>query len=129
MSGQAAMPAPNSYMFAPDLELMPRKKLLDLQLSRLRQTLASLEAFRPWFFGFGLALPLVLATVGFFAPMFAFPLFAAGGLSSAIAGAALKFVLVDRAGYNQGFALTSTPTRGGLRAGQPIKPGWSMSCL
>lgn len=91
------------------------------------RTLATLEAFRPWFFGFGLALPLILSAVGFVTPMLTLPLLAVGGLSSAVAGAALKYVLVDRAGYNQGFALTSTPTRGGLRAGQPIKPGWSMS--
>jgi hypothetical protein len=87
----------------------------------------TLEAFRPWFFGLGLALPLMLVVVGFITPTLASLLFATGGLVSAFAGAALKFVLVDRAGFNQGFALTSTPTRGGLRAGQPIKPGWSMS--
>jgi phenylacetyl-CoA:acceptor oxidoreductase subunit 1 len=91
------------------------------------RTLLTLEAFRPWFFGLGLALPLMLVVVGFITPTLASLLFATGGLVSAFAGAALKFVLVDRAGFNQGFALTSTPTRGGLRAGQPIKPGWSMS--
>ncbi len=67
MSGQAAMPAPNSYMFAPDLELMPRKKLLDLQLSRLRQTLetayANVPHYRKKFDAAGVS-PAALRTLG-----------------------------------------------------------------
>jgi len=37
---------------------------------------------------------------------------ALAGLSTAIAGAILKFALVTRAGFNQGFALTQLPVRG-----------------
>jgi len=90
------------------------------------QALATLSDFRPWFFAFGLALPLLLVAVGFVLPMLTLPLFVISGLSIAVAGAALKFVLVDRAGFNQGFALTSTPSRGGVRAGTAVKPGWSV---
>ena len=43
----------------------------------------------------------------------------------AAAGGAFKFVLVTRAGYNQGFALAHTPVRGSGSAGPAIKPGWS----
>jgi phenylacetyl-CoA:acceptor oxidoreductase subunit 2 len=38
----------------------------------------------------------------------------------------LKFVLITRAGYNQGFALKHTPVRGVGIAGPPVKPGWIM---
>ena len=41
------------------------------------------------------------------------------------AGAGLKFVLVTRASYNQGFALVHTPVRGSGQAGPAVKPGWS----
>jgi phenylacetyl-CoA:acceptor oxidoreductase subunit 2 len=37
----------------------------------------------------------------------------------------LKFVLVTRAGYNQGFALEHTPVRGSGAAGPGVKPGWA----
>jgi phenylacetate-CoA ligase len=47
MSGQAAMHAPNTFMFDPEMELMPRRKLLDLQLARLRQTLETAYANVP----------------------------------------------------------------------------------
>ena len=40
------------------------------------------------------------------------------------AGWAWKFILVTRAGYNQGFALKHTPVRGAGIAGPPVKPGW-----
>jgi phenylacetyl-CoA:acceptor oxidoreductase subunit 2 len=59
----------------------------------------------------GTALPLVLLVAAFgtgAAP--ALMLFA--GLAAAFAGAYLKFVLITRAGYNQGFALRELPVRG-----------------
>jgi phenylacetyl-CoA:acceptor oxidoreductase subunit 2 len=37
----------------------------------------------------------------------------------------LKYVLVTRAGFNQGFALARTPVRGWGAAGPAVKPGWS----
>jgi phenylacetyl-CoA:acceptor oxidoreductase subunit 2 len=43
------------------------------------------------------------------------------------AGGLLKFILVTRAAFNQGFALTHTPVRGSGIAGPPVKPGWSTS--
>jgi phenylacetyl-CoA:acceptor oxidoreductase subunit 1 len=90
-----------------------------------RRTLAVLNAFRPWFFVFGLALPVALIVIGLLASTAAAVLFAVAGLAVAAAGGALKFVLVTRAGYNQGFALAHTPVRGSGIAGPAIKPGWS----
>ena len=89
------------------------------------RALAVLAAFRPWFFGLGLVLPAVLVAVGFVAADAASSLFALAGIGICLAGSALKFVLITRAGYNQGFALTHTPVRGSGLAGPAVKPGWS----
>jgi phenylacetyl-CoA:acceptor oxidoreductase subunit 2 len=53
-------------------------------------------------------------------------LFSIAGACIAVTGAALKFVVVTRAGFNQGFALMHTPVRGSGIAGPAVKPGWSM---
>jgi Fe-S-cluster-containing dehydrogenase component/DMSO reductase anchor subunit len=90
------------------------------------RTFAVLDAYRPWFLAFGLAVPAIAVTLGFIVTAFAPLLFALGGFSGFAAGWALKFVLVTRAGYNQGFALKHTPVRGVGIAGPPVKPGWIM---
>jgi phenylacetyl-CoA:acceptor oxidoreductase subunit 2 len=90
-------------------------------------TLAVIHDARLWFFVFGLALPSALIVAGLAMPMAAAILFAVAGLCIAAAGAALKFILVTRAGFNQGFALTHTPVRGSGMAGPAVKPGWSIS--
>jgi phenylacetyl-CoA:acceptor oxidoreductase subunit 2 len=69
------------------------------------RTLEVLKAWRPWMFWAGLVLPLVLIVV----PQFA-------GLAVVLSGWALKFILVTRAAYQQGFALK--------RGEATIKPGW-----
>ena len=62
--------------------------------------------------------------LGFIVTAIAPLLFALGGCSAFAAGWAWKFILVTRAGYNQGFALKHTPVRGAGIAGPPVKPGW-----
>jgi Fe-S-cluster-containing dehydrogenase component/DMSO reductase anchor subunit len=89
------------------------------------RALAVLDELRPWLTLGGLALPLVLIAVGLAIPTAA-PLYALAGLASLAAGVALKFILVTRASYNQGFALVHTPVRGAGFAGPAVKPGWSM---
>jgi Fe-S-cluster-containing dehydrogenase component/DMSO reductase anchor subunit len=89
------------------------------------RSITVLDAFRPWFFAFGLALPLALIAAGFAAAAAASLLFALAGAAIFAAGGALKFILVTRAGYNQGFALTHTPVRGSGIAGPAVKPGWT----
>jgi phenylacetyl-CoA:acceptor oxidoreductase 26-kDa subunit len=37
----------------------------------------------------------------------------------------LKFILITRAAYNQGFALAHTPVRGSGFPGGVVKPGWA----
>jgi phenylacetyl-CoA:acceptor oxidoreductase subunit 2 len=59
----------------------------------------------------GTLLPLLLIAASF---AVAGPVFAAlAGLLATLSGSVLKFVLVTRAGYNQGFALEKVPVRGG----------------
>lgn len=88
----------------------------------------------PWFRGVGLVVPLVLIALGLVLPGVS-PgvgpgvvqgLFALGGLVGFAAGWATKFVLITRAGYNQGFALARIPARGGVASGSMVKPGWTM---
>ena len=87
------------------------------------RTLAVLYEYRPWFFAVGLALPLALIIIGLVVIPAAAPLYVAAGLCVTATGAVLKFILVTRAGFNQGFALNHTPVRGSGIAGPPVKPG------
>ena len=89
------------------------------------QTHAVFRALAPWFLIVGLAVPLWLVAPGFVLPHFAPVLFALAGSTTLIAGWAFKLILVTRAGFNQGFALTHTPVRGFGAAGPAVKPGWT----
>ncbi len=73
----------------------------------------------------GLILPLALSVGAFLAAEFAEPLLVAAGLAAALGGWWLKFVLVARAAFNQGFALPALPVRGAGASGRPARPGWS----
>ena len=52
-------------------------------------------------------------------------LVALAGLVALIAGMRMKFVIVARAAYNQGFALPVLPIRGQGKQMPGVKPGWS----
>jgi phenylacetyl-CoA:acceptor oxidoreductase subunit 2 len=88
------------------------------------RTFEVLNAYRPWFLAFGLVIPAIAIMFGFVVTTIPTLLFALGGFSAFAAGWALKFILVTRAGYNQGFALNHTPVRGSGTAGPLVKPGW-----
>jgi Fe-S-cluster-containing dehydrogenase component/DMSO reductase anchor subunit len=90
------------------------------------RSLAVFYGYRQWFFMVGFALPLALIAVGFSVMAATVPLFAIAGVCITAAGAVLKLVLVTRAGFNQGFALTHTPMRGSGIVGPLVKPGWSI---
>ncbi len=89
------------------------------------RALEVLSALSPRFILGGLGAPLVLIAAGFLAASVQAALFALAGLGIALAGSALKLVLVTRAGFNQGFALEHTPVRGAGAAGPAVRPGWS----
>jgi Fe-S-cluster-containing dehydrogenase component/DMSO reductase anchor subunit len=96
-------------------------------LRKVGAPVRSIEVFdshRPWFLAFGLILPLASIALGIFIEATAPLAFACGGLSAFATGWALKFILVTRAGYNQGFALSHIPARGSGIAGAMVKPGW-----
>lgn len=82
-------------------------------------------ACRVWLLGLGLVLPIVLVAAGLVLNGAAQVLFAFAGLSVFAAGWAIKFNLITRAAYNQGFALPCTPVRGAGRPGRAVKPGWT----
>jgi phenylacetyl-CoA:acceptor oxidoreductase subunit 2 len=88
------------------------------------RTLAVLATYRPWFFAFGLALPVLLMLFAVAVTNGAPLLLAVAGGCIAGSGGLLKFILVTRAGFNQGFALAHTPVRGAGMAGPAVKPGW-----
>ncbi len=76
---------------------------------------------KPFLFAGNLLPALLLAT----AALGGSPWFAAlGGLIAALAGWALKYVIVTRAAYNQGFALPRLPIRGSGVPQPGTKPGW-----
>ena len=89
------------------------------------RTLEIFTACRFWFFAAGLVAPLALIAIGLFLPDTATVLFALAGLSVFATGWAVKFILITRAAYNQGFALPHTPIRGSGVPGPAVKPGWT----
>ena len=60
----------------------------------------------------GTFVPLLLLAAAMFGGVAAAVLAAAAGLAALMAGAYLKFTLITRAAFNQGFALTEVPVRG-----------------
>jgi Fe-S-cluster-containing dehydrogenase component/DMSO reductase anchor subunit len=89
------------------------------------RTLEVFERMRTWIHSLGLALPAALILVGFIPSVDARLPFALGGLVAFAAGWLLKYMLVTRAAWNQGFALARIPRGRGI-AGQSVKPGWSL---
>ena len=90
------------------------------------RTLEIFTACRVWFFAAGLVLPVALVAVGLILPAADAALFALAGFSVFATGWAIKFILITRAAYNQGFALPHTPIRGSGVPGPAVKPGWTL---
>jgi phenylacetyl-CoA:acceptor oxidoreductase subunit 1 len=84
-----------------------------------------LGACRRWFMALGFIAPVTLIALGFVLTGGADVLFAVAGIMVFAAGWALKFIMITRAGYNQGFALNHTPVRGSGLPGGAVKPGWA----
>lgn len=85
--------------------------------------LAVLREMNPWLTALGHVAPVLLICMGFLFPQGAALFFALAGLCAVGGGWYLKFSLVTRAAYNQGFALAHTPARGG-KSGPGTAPGW-----
>ncbi len=85
-----------------------------------------LDRLHGLFLAVGLACPVVAIAIGAIAPPATALLFLLAGLSTFASGWTFKLILVTRAGFNQGFALTHTPVRGAGMAGPAVNPGWSL---
>lgn len=85
--------------------------------------IAALRALDTHFVRVGNALPALLGVVAVAAGL---PLLAAfAGALAVAAGLRLKYTLVCRAAYTQGFALPRLPVRGRGSSAPGVKPGWS----
>jgi len=95
-------------------------------LAAPRAALAVLDGAAPLFDSVGnwVAAGLAGAAAIFAADAIAAPIGAAAGALALAGGWHLKFVLVARAGFNQGFALPRPPVRGSGAPGPSAKPGW-----
>jgi phenylacetyl-CoA:acceptor oxidoreductase subunit 1 len=89
------------------------------------RSLAVFEGMRAWIHSLGLALPVALILVGLIPSIDPALPFGLAGVCVFAAGWLLKFKLVTRAAFNQGFALEHIPRGRGI-AGQSVKPGWSL---
>jgi len=74
----------------------------------------------------GQALPVVLLLAAQITPQGTEIIVAVAAILTFLSGWYLKFVIVNRAAYNQGFAIPHTPARGGGTPGPGTKPGWRM---
>jgi phenylacetyl-CoA:acceptor oxidoreductase subunit 2 len=95
-------------------------------LAAPQAALAALDRAAPLFDGLGnwAAAGIAAAAALLVSDALAPPLAAAAGALALAGGWHLKFVLVARAAFNQGFALPRPPVRGTGAPGQPAKPGW-----
>ncbi|MDE2376086.1 4Fe-4S dicluster domain-containing protein [Bradyrhizobium sp.] len=90
------------------------------------KALIVLDEYRPWLLIGGSIVPAAGVVVGLLIRSMTAPAFAVAGIAAAAAGLGFKFLLITRAGYNQGFALPNTPMRGAGQAGPAVKPGWTL---
>ena len=73
----------------------------------------------------GAVIPFALVIIGLLMPEIYHLLYPVAGISAMVAGWAMKFIIVTRASYNQGFAITHTPERSAGSGGGPgAQPGW-----
>ena len=69
--------------------------------------------------------PVILIVLGLFVGPLGPWLVVIGALLAVLGGWWMKFVVIARAAYNQGFALPLTPVRGTGKPGTGDKPGWT----
>ena len=77
------------------------------------------------FFAVGSLAPVLLLLVGFAVPTSAGIVSVGAALLMVAGGWLLKFTIVTRAAFNQGFALERLPVRGVAPTGATVKAGWS----
>jgi phenylacetyl-CoA:acceptor oxidoreductase subunit 2 len=89
-------------------------------------TVVTLRRINSWFLGLGHVLPVIILAGSLLLPEQAAILHLLAGLFALTGGWLLKFTIVTRAAYTQGYALLRTPARQVRSGGGPgTKPGWS----
>lgn len=88
-------------------------------------THAALERHRAAFEIAGHLAPIGLVAAGLLVPLLVIPAFAVAGLLAFAGGWGLKYIIVVRAAFNQGFAIPRMPARGAGTSAPGIKPGWA----
>ncbi len=88
------------------------RQAVDANLAQRART--ALSGAGRWLWGAGTVAPLVLLGAGYVLPDGVAQTFvlSTAGACAALAGAYVKYILVTRASFNQGFALTKIPVRG-----------------
>ncbi len=88
------------------------------------RTVAALDRANRTVIMLGHVIPLLMLISTIFIPSAAVILGLLAGLGGLFGGWYLKFTLLNRAAYNQGFAIARTPARSPGYSGPGAKPGW-----
>lgn len=73
----------------------------------------------------GAIIPFTLVIIGLLMPDIYHLVYPLAGISALVAGWMMKYIIVTRASYNQGYAITHMPERSaGSGGGQGAAPGW-----
>ncbi|MCP4493543.1 MAG: 4Fe-4S dicluster domain-containing protein [Gammaproteobacteria bacterium] len=90
------------------------------------QAIATLGRYHAAFTIIGMILPLALVVGGFVLPEISHILYPLAGLGALLAGWLMKYVVINRAAYTQGYAIEHSPERSaGSGGGQGAAPGWN----
>ncbi len=90
------------------------------------RSIAVLGRYHAPFIFIGAVLPLMLVVGGFMFAEASHLLYPLAGLGALLAGWLLKYVIINRAAYTQGYAIEHSPERSaGSGGGQGAAPGWN----
>lgn len=95
-----------------------------LQGNAPQAALRVLSRAEGWILGIGHIAPLLLALTGLYVIDARAELLGLAGLLALAGGWWMKFVIVTRAAYNQGYAINHSPSRGASQGGPGDQPGW-----
>ena len=90
------------------------------------KTLKALEASEGMVSYLGHLVPVVMLLASQFIPENGAVVAMLAAVLPFLTGWFLKYVIVNKAAFNQGFAIPHTPARGGGKPGPGAKPGWKM---
>jgi len=123
--GEPAVPAALVLLLLVGARLFAwRGYLLALQGNAPLATLRVLSGAEGVVLGIGHVAPLLLALTGLYVGAARAELLALAGMAALLGGWWMKFVIITRAAYNQGYAINHSPSRGASSGGPGDQPGW-----